>query len=148
MHKDFESNKIPLGQFNSAPFRAHAEQRSSSMAGYGNFGTFRPAVKVSIYYKVGSSAQRFLTSILQAQLVADQNIPGAKKRKKDAEAVEAKKKKLVNASNKPKRQSKAPAIPLKSFTIILVEGMKAVAREAYRKPNASKWIPLAFSAAL
>jgi len=108
------------------------------MAGYSNFGTFRPAVKVSIYFKVSSSAQGFLTIIFQAQLSADQNIPGAKKRKKDAEAVEAKKKKLANASNKPKRQSKTPALPLKSFTIILVEGTKAVAREAYHKPNASK----------
>jgi hypothetical protein len=115
--------------FGAAPFRALAEHRTATMAGDGSSGLFHPAVKVFIPLIMPFCCVLIFISCLEAQLLADQNIPGRKKRKKDAEVAESKAKKLSKSLSGQQ-----------TFTMVLVEGTKLVARGVYHKPNATKCV--------
>lgn len=82
----------------------------------------------------------------QSHRRAESQIPGVKLRKKEKDALEAKKRKEASLSTSSSTRSARSSVTLKvkmiTYTAILIPGTQSAARGSYPKPNASKYVQL------
>jgi hypothetical protein len=76
---------------------------------------------------------------LQAQQMADRNIPGVGERKRKAEAkVKEASKKVASSGSQTSTLKTTKGTKAKQINFVLVEGTKAVAAQKYVRPNSLK----------